>query len=324
MRELFRRQPKFTSPVDDDARASVPDDLWVKCPKCGELAYTKEHIRALRVCQRCNHHFRLSARERIELLGDSFVEWDAELRTADPLRFSSENESYPEKARKTVAKAGVNEAVISGLLSIEDHPTAVVVTDFAFMGASMGSVYGEKLARACERAIEQRLPLLTVSASGGARMQEGLFSLMQMAKTTTSLARLGEARLPHLSLLTDPCYGGVSASYATVADVVLAEPGALIGFAGPRVIEQITRQKLPSGFQTAEFLLRHGMLDLVVPRRDLATTLSALIALYADSRPTRRSRRRHADVTAAAHASAAEPAHEVETLTAHAGSHDDA
>jgi acetyl-CoA carboxylase carboxyl transferase subunit beta len=315
MRELFRRQPKFTSPVDDDARANVPDDLWVKCPKCGELAYTKEHIRALRVCQRCNHHFRLSARERIGMLGVEFVEWDAELRTADPLQFGSGSESYPDRARKAAAKAGVNEAIVSGLLTIEDHPTAVVVTDFAFMGASMGSVYGEKLTRACERAIEQRLPLLTISASGGARMQEGLFSLMQMAKTTTALARLGDARLPHLSLLTDPCYGGVSASYATVADVVLAEPGALIGFAGPRVIEQITRQKLPAGFQTAEFLLKHGLLDVVVPRRELATTLGSLIELYAGAHQTRRTRKQRAEALAA-------PARE--TVASHAGAHDGA
>ena len=327
MRELFRRQPKFTSQIDDDTRSNVPDDLWVKCPKCGELAYTKEHIRALRVCQRCTYHFWLAARARIELLGDEFVEWDAELRTADPLHFTSGNETYLEKARKTTLKTGVSEAAISGLLTIEGHATAVVVTDFAFMGASMGSVYGEKLARACERAIEERLPLLTVSASGGARMQEGLFSLMQMAKTTSALARLGEARLPHLSLLTDPCYGGVSASYATVADVVLAEPGALVGFAGPRVIEQITRQKLPAGFQTAEFLLRHGMLDMVVPRRELATTLASLIDLYAGARQTRRTRKQRAEAVAA---TAAEQAREVEVdaeakaLTAHAGSHDDA
>jgi acetyl-CoA carboxylase carboxyl transferase subunit beta len=183
------------------------------------------------------------------------------------------------------------------------------------MGASMGSVYGEKLTRACERAIEQRLPLLTVSASGGARMQEGLFSLMQMAKTTTALALLGDARLPHLSLLTDPCYGGVSASYATVADVVLAEPGALIGFAGPRVIEQITRQKLPAGFQTAEFLLKHGLLDMVVPRRELAATLGALIELYAGAHQTRRTRKQRAEALAA-------PARE--SVASHAGAHDGA
>jgi acetyl-CoA carboxylase carboxyl transferase subunit beta len=298
MRELFRRQPKFTPTTtgEDDARGQVPDDLWVKCPRCGELAYTREHLRELRVCQRCAYHFRLAAHERINLLTEAeFEEWDADVSAADPLGFSAGDESYPDKLRKTAARSGVREAVLSGRLSIEGRPIAVLITDFSFMGASMGSVYGEKLARACERAIAERLPLLTVSASGGARMQEGLFSLMQMAKTTAALSRLGDARLAHFSLLTDPCYGGVTASYATVADVVMAEPGALVGFAGPRVIEQVTRQKLPEGFQTAEFLLRHGMIDFVIHRRDLTTRLAALIDLYGAARPARRAGRRRAE-----------------------------
>jgi acetyl-CoA carboxylase carboxyl transferase subunit beta len=296
MRELFRRQPKFTplGVEDDDARQSVPDDLWVKCPTCGELTYHKEHYRSLRVCQRCGHHFRLSAHERIEMLADedSFAEWDADIATADPLGFAIDGESYLAKAESSARKANVSESLVSGSLRIDGRPVAIVVTDFGFMGASMGSVYGEKLARACERAVEDGMPLLTVSASGGARMQEGLFSLMQMAKTTAALTRLGNARLPHISLLTDPCYGGVTASYATVADVVLAEPGALIGFAGPRVIEQITRQKLPPGFQTAEFLLDHGLIDQVVPRGNLVATLETLLELYAGVRPSRRTTRR--------------------------------
>jgi acetyl-CoA carboxylase carboxyl transferase subunit beta len=299
MSKLFRRQPKFTPSTDDDSRAALPDDLWVKCPKCGELVYTKEHMRSLRVCQRCGHHFRLSAVERIEMLADdgSFAEWDAELTTADPLGFVVDAESYLSKAQKTATRSGVGEALISGSLKIDARPLAIVVTDFSFMGASMGSVYGEKLARACERAVEHNLPLLTVSASGGARMQEGLFSLMQMAKTTAALTRLGDARLPHIALLTDPCYGGVTASYATVADVILAEPEALIGFAGPRVIEQITRQKLPPGFQTAEFLLEHGMIDQVVPRHGLLQTITTLLDLFAGVRPGRRTRRKRAEAT---------------------------
>ncbi len=282
MRELFRRQPRFTASDDEDARTQVPDDLWVKCPKCGELAYTKEHLHAHRVCQRCGYHFRLAARERIALLADegSFVEWDTELATADPLGFSVDGESYAEKARKTTTKSGVAEAVVSGQIEIDGQPLAIVVTDFSFMGASMGSVYGEKLARAAERAVAGCTPLLTVSASGGARMQEGLFSLMQMAKTTAALTRLTEQRLPHIALLTDPCYGGVTASYATVADVIVAEPGALVGFAGPRVIEQTIRQKLPEGFQTAEFLLEHGLIDQVVPRAALTSTLALLMRIY--------------------------------------------
>jgi acetyl-CoA carboxylase carboxyl transferase subunit beta len=294
MRELFRRQPKFTPSGDDDLRSTLPDDLWVKCPKCGELTYHKEHVRACRVCVRCGHHFRLSAIERIDLLADenSFEEWDAGITTADPLGFVSNGETYLDKIRQTGRKSHVPEALISGQMRIDGRAVAVVVTDFSFLGASMGAVYGEKLARACERAVQERMPLLTISASGGARMQEGLFSLMQMAKTTAALSRLGDARLAHISLLTDPCYGGVTASYATVADVVLAEPGALIGFAGPRVIEQITRQKLPPGFQTAEFLMAHGMIDIVTPRQELPRTISSLLSLYALPAPPRRTTRR--------------------------------
>ena len=287
MREIFRRQPKFRPTAGgDDGRLQVPDDLWVKCPKCQELSYTKEHLRALRVCHRCGYHYRIPAIDRIAMLADedSFAEWDNELRTADPLGFRVADESYLDKAVSAASKAGIPEAVVSGLLTIGGRPIAVVVTDFAFMGASMGSVYGEKLTRACERAVEREIPLLTVSSSGGARMQEGLFSLLQMAKTTIALTRMGHNRLPHFSLLTDPCYGGVTASYATVADVVMAEPGARIGFAGPRVIEQVTRQKLPEGFQTAEFLLEHGLIDTVVPRGDLLTTLATLIDFYQNAR----------------------------------------
>jgi acetyl-CoA carboxylase carboxyl transferase subunit beta len=294
MRELFRRQPKFTP--SDDSRSELPDDLWVKCSRCGELAYTKEHTRTLRVCQRCSFHFRLSARERIEMLADegSFSEWDAGLVAADPLGFVADGESYADRAVASARRSGVAEALVSGQMRIDGRPVAVVITDFGFMGASMGSVYGEKIVRACERAIEEGTGLLTISASGGARMQEGLFSLMQMAKTTAALTRLGDARLPHIALLTDPCYGGVTASYATVADVILAEPGAMIGFAGPRVIEQITRQKLPQGFQTAEFLLEHGMIDQVVPRGSLVTVLATLLDLYSGVRRPRRARPRGA------------------------------
>lgn len=282
MREIFRRQPRFTASDDEDARSQVPDDLWVKCPRCGELAYTKEHLQTHRVCQRCGYHFRLGARERIALLADdgSFVEWDTDLATDDPLGFVVDGESYADKARKTTAKSGLAEAVVSGQVEIDGQPLALVVTDFSFMGASMGSVYGEKLARAAERAVAGCTPLLTVSASGGARMQEGLFSLMQMAKTTAALTRLTEQRLPHIALLTDPCYGGVTASYATVADIIVAEPGALVGFAGPRVIEQTIRQKLPEGFQTAEFLLEHGLIDRVVPRSALKSTIGLLMKIY--------------------------------------------
>lgn len=300
MRELFRRQPRFRQPTDD-ARLQAPADLWVKCPRCEELLYAKEHQRALQVCERCGYHTRLTAYERIELLADdgSFEEWDAELRTSDPLGFSVGSQSYLQKADETVAKTGLGEAVVSGELTIDGRPLALIATDFSFFGASMGSVYGEKLARLAERAADEQLPVLTISSSGGARMQEGLFSLLQMAKTTSALAQLGAARLPHLSLLTDPCYGGVTASYATVADVVMAEPGARIGFSGPRVIEQVTRQKLPEGFQTAEFLMEHGHLDMVVPRAQLRDRIAVLLDVYAAGRRAPRpARKRRAQAAA--------------------------
>jgi acetyl-CoA carboxylase carboxyl transferase subunit beta len=284
MRGFFHRGGKFQPLPSDDERPDyqVPGDLWVKCPKCKELIYTKELQHNDRVCPKCGYHFRLRARERIASLIDegSFAEWDAGVQPEDPLHFADGSGPYDRKLRSTQEKSGEAEALVSGRATIDGRPVVLAVCDFEFLGASMGSVFGEKLARAAERCCESGTPLLTVNASGGARMHEGLFSLMQMAKTVSALARLGRARVPHLSLLTDPCYGGVTASYATVADVVMAEPGALIGFAGPRVIEQITKQKLPEGFQTAEFLLAHGMIDLIVERPALRSTLVCLLDHY--------------------------------------------
>ncbi|MFL5760893.1 MAG: acetyl-CoA carboxylase, carboxyltransferase subunit beta [Thermomicrobiales bacterium] len=285
MRGFFHRQGKFQPILLDDERPDqqIPEDLWVKCPKCGELIYSKELHDNLRVCPKCTYHMRLRARERIVTLVDldTFDEWDAGLRPEDPLQFADGSGTYPDKLRRTQKKSGEPEALVTGQAMIDGQPFALAVCDFDFLGASMGSVFGEKFARAAERCAALGIPLLSVNASGGARMHEGIFSLMQMAKTVTSLSRLGEARVPHLSLLTDPCYGGVTASYATVADIVMAEPGALIGFAGPRVIEQITKQKLPDGFQTAEFLLERGMIDLIVERTVLRSTVSTLIGHYA-------------------------------------------
>jgi acetyl-CoA carboxylase carboxyl transferase subunit beta len=283
MRNFFQRQGKFRPRSDDDRGDQIiPEDLWVKCPKCGELIYSKELDRSARVCPKCGHHFRLRARQRIHLLVDpgTFEEWDTGLRPEDPLAFVDGQGPYPDKIAKTQAKTGEVEALITGLCRVEGRPLALVVADFDFLGASMGSVWGEKLTRAVERAHDSHWPVMTINASGGARMHEGLLSLMQMAKTVSAFHRLGEARLPHFSLLVDPCYGGVTASYATVADVVMAEPGALIGFAGQRVIEQITKQKLPEGFQTAEFLLDHGMIDFIVERQQLRPQVRALIDLY--------------------------------------------
>ena len=284
MRSFFHRSGKFQPlQLDDDERAeSIPDGLWVKCPRCTELIYSRELENTCWICPKCDYHNRLTARQRIAVLADpeSFDEWDTGLRTSNPLGFAEPSGSYDSKIAKTIAKVGEQEALVTGRLTIGGHALAVAICDFGFLGASMGSVFGEKLARVAERAHEERLPVLTVNASGGARMHEGLFSLMQMAKTIASLRPLGEARLPHISLLTDPCYGGVSASYAMVADVILAEPGALIGFAGPRVIEQVIKQKLPEGFQTAEFLLQHGMIDGIVNRAELTAELARLLGHY--------------------------------------------
>ncbi len=286
MRDFFQRRGKFRPEAADDERTDpqILEDLWIKCPKCAELIYSRELERNDQVCPKCFYHFRLRARERIAQLADSgsFVEWDAAVRPQDPLAFTDSAGPYDRKLEQTQGKSGEAEALIVGGATIDDMPVALAVSDFEFLGASMGSVYGEKLVRAIERAEQRQVPLLTVSSSGGARMHEGLFSLMQMAKTVAALARLGRAVVPHISLLADPCYGGVTASYATIADVVLAEPGALIGFAGPRVIEQITRQKLPDGFQTAEFLLEHGMIDAIVPRAELPATLATLLRHYSE------------------------------------------
>lgn len=260
-------------------------ETWVRCAQCRELLYVREFEKALKVCPKCGHHARLTARERIAQLADeeTFVEYDAGLRSTDPLGFVSDGKCYRDRLAEAEAATGLAEAVVSGLARIDGHEVALAVCDMAFLAGSMGVVVGEKVARSAERALEWRIPLVVVAASGGARMHEGLFSLMQMAKTTTAVARLGEARLPYLAILTDPTLAGVTASFATQADVVIAEPGAYIGFAGARVIEQVTRQKLPAHLNTAEFRQAHGFVDLVVPRRDLRPTVSRLLTLYGEA-----------------------------------------
>jgi acetyl-CoA carboxylase carboxyl transferase subunit beta len=290
LQDIFRRRRYFSLGQDKrpDAREQgapnreFPDDLWTKCPKCNELLYTRELENNLKVCQKCGYHFRLSSEERIDFLQDedTFVREGPDIAPVDAIGFVSLEQKYSTKLAETQKKTGLTDAVVYGTLRVEDVPAVVFVTDFRFFGGSMGSVYGQGLVEAVELAIDRKVGLLSVSASGGARMQEGIFSLMQMAKTTAALRELAEARLPHISLLTDPCTGGVTASYATSADVVMAEPGALIGFAGPRVIEQTIKQKLPPDFQTAEFLLKHGMVDMVTPRRELRTTASRLLRMY--------------------------------------------
>lgn len=280
MKELFRRTGKSFS-SNQNRTDAIPDDIWVKCPSCGEIIYQKQLNENLKVCPKCGYHMRLTAREWLGILDvGSFEEHDPHLWPEDPLNFVSAQGSYAEKLKETQQRTGLIDSVISGLGAIQNIPFSLAVCDFEFMGASMGSVYGEKMARAAERAAHLRIPLITINRSGGARMQEGVISLMQMAKISMALTRLTAVRQPHISLMVDPCYGGVTASYASVADIIIAEPGANIGFAGKRVIEQTIRQKLPSEFQTAEFMLEHGLIDMVVPRTELRALLGRLLQFY--------------------------------------------
>ncbi len=265
-----------------EKKVRVPEGLWSKCGNCNEIIYNKELERNLSVCPKCNYHFRISAADRIALVTDegSFVELDAGIAPADPLGFR-DSKPYPERIAEARKKAETAEAVVCGEATIEGIPVILAVFEFNFMGGSMGSVVGEKITRAIERAIARRTGVVIFSSSGGARMQEGIFSLVQMAKTSAALARLSAAGLPYVSVLTDPTTGGVTASFAMLGDVILAEPRALIGFAGPRVIEQTIRQKLPEGFQRSEYLLEHGIIDLIVERKQLKETLATLLRLLA-------------------------------------------
>ena len=268
------------------SKVIIAEGLWIKCDSCKEIIYRAEVERGGRVCPKCHYPFRISARERIGQLVDagSFEERETGLATTDPLSFK-DTKKYRERVRAATQKTSTDEAVICGIASIGGQPAVLAAFEFGFLGGSMGSVVGEKLARAIELAIDKHLPVIIVSASGGARMQEGILSLMQMAKTSAALERLAAAKLPYISLLTDPTTGGVTASFAMLGDVILAEPRALIGFAGPRVIAETIRQPLPEGFQRSEFLLSHGQLDLIVERRDLKDTLRRILAFFADQPP---------------------------------------
>jgi len=255
-------------------KLDIPGNLWVKCFKCAETLYNKDLENNLKVCPKCGYHFKLSSKERIAMLLDeaSFSPYDYEMRSKDFLHFV-DSLPYSQRLKDYEQKSGLLEAITTGEGTIAGKHAVACVMDFSFMGGSMGSVVGEKITRAVEKAIGLRLPVIIVSTSGGARMQEGIMSLMQMAKTSGALARLSDEKLPFISILSDPTTGGVSASYAMLGDINLAEPGALVGFAGQRVIEQTIRQKLPPGFQRAEFLKDHGMVDIVVERKDLRDTL---------------------------------------------------
>jgi acetyl-CoA carboxylase carboxyl transferase subunit beta len=280
MKEFFRRTPKHFTPAERDNGQQIPDNMWAKCPACGELIYTKQLNDNLKVCK-CGHHMRLTAREWLGLLDpDSFVEEDGDLAPLDPLGFVSAKDVYTQKLRENQERTGLNDALLSGHATIGGYAIQIAVSEFAFIGGSMGSVFGERFARAAERATERGIALLTITATGGARQHEGVLSLLQMAKANMALTRLAAAGQPHIALLVDPCYAGIMASYASVADIILAEPGARIGFAGQRVIEQTIRQKLPANFQTAEFMLEHGMIDMVVARAELRSTLTRLLRLY--------------------------------------------
>jgi acetyl-CoA carboxylase carboxyl transferase subunit beta len=270
------RKTKTPKPIRADRpRSTVPEGLWVKCDSCKEIIYSRDLDRNLRVCPRCDHHFRIDAPARIALLLDDAEprELFAGIAPVDPLGFR-DSKRYRDRLRSAQQAAGAKDAVVVVAGRLDGIPVILAVMEYRFMGGSMGSVVGEKITRAIERAIEKELPLVVVSASGGARMQEGVLSLMQMAKISAALSRLRAARLPYLSVLTDPTTGGVTASFAMLGDLNIAEPGALICFAGPRVIEQTIRQSLPEGFQRSEFLLDHGFLDLVVPRAALKETLA--------------------------------------------------
>jgi acetyl-CoA carboxylase carboxyl transferase subunit beta len=256
------------------------DQLWVKCNSCNEIIYRKVIERNFQVCPKCNYHFQIPARRRIECIADpgTFVEYDMNLVSADPLEFK-DSKRYPSRVKESQEKTGQKDAIICGEVRIKGQPAMVGIFEFNFMGGSLGSVVGEKITRLIEQAIERKIGVVIFCASGGARMQEGILSLMQMAKTSAALAKLHEARIPYISVLTDPTTGGVSASIGMLGDVIIAEPKAMIGFAGPRVIRDTIRAELPEGFQRAEYLLQHGMVDLIVERKDLPQTLASLLGL---------------------------------------------
>jgi|SRR5579863_2419414 len=275
----FKKARKPIEPSPEKA-SRVPEGLWVKCPSCGHVIYSKEFQASLHVCPKCAHHFRLSATDRLRMLFDkgAWTEIDSSLRSLDPLEFTG-TKPYNAQLEAAIASTGLNDAIIVGTGTLDGVPVVIGAMEYAFIAGSMGVVVGERITRAVERGLADRSPVIVVSCSGGARMMEGALSLMQMAKISAALARLDRAGVPYISVLTDPTTGGVTASYAMLGDLNLAEPKALIGFAGPRVIEETIRQKLPEGFQRSEFLLEKGFLDAVVDRRALKGTLARALRI---------------------------------------------
>jgi acetyl-CoA carboxylase carboxyl transferase subunit beta len=275
----FRKEKKPKEAVEK--QTAIPEGLWVKCDDCKEIVYKKEVEANYNVCPKCGYHFRLDARQRFELLFDDnkFKEFAMDIRSGDPLEFR-DTKRYRDRLRVYEQRVGKGDAVLCAEGKLDGLSVVICAMEYAFMGGSMGSVVGEKITLAIERAIEKKEPIIIVSCSGGARMQEGILSLMQMAKVSAALARLAEAKLPFISVLTDPTTGGVTASYAMLGDVNIAEPKALIAFAGPRVIEQTIRQTLPEGFQRSEFLVEHGMVDLITPRSEMKPTIARFLKFF--------------------------------------------
>ncbi len=278
---VWFRKKQAVAVSTEKKNVQVPAGVWSKCKNCQEIIYAKEIERNLNVCPKCDYHFRIGARERIAQILDegSFSEMDATMRSVDFLDFK-DSKRYKERIKAAVKKAGDGDAVICGEGNLEGIPVVVAVFDFSFMGGSMGAVVGEKITRAIEKGLETNAPVLIFSSSGGARMQESILSLMQMAKTSAALAKLKAAGIPYISVLTDPTTGGVTASFAMLGDLNIAEPRALIGFAGPRVIEQTIRQTLPEGFQRSEYLLEHGMIDMIVQRKEMKQKLAQILRVF--------------------------------------------
>ena len=276
----FRKEKKVQQSFEDK-RLKIPEGLWMRCKSCKEIIYTKEIERNYDICPKCDYHFPIPVKKRLQQLYDlgEYEEFDSRINPADPLKFR-DRKKYKDRLKEYREKTGMPDALISSQGKVGDHFVTICAMDFRFMGGSMGSVVGEKISRGVEKAIQGQTPFITISASGGARMQEGMISLMQMAKTSAALTRLAESKLPYISILTDPTTGGVTASFAMLGDVIIAEPKALIGFAGPRVIEQTIGQQLPEGFQTAEFLLEHGMIDIICNRREMKQVLIRLFDFF--------------------------------------------
>jgi acetyl-CoA carboxylase carboxyl transferase subunit beta len=289
IKDLFKTKPKyitvksdhdFAGRVETVEKKEIPDGLWIKCNRCGQITYNKDLEKNLKVCPKCDFHFRVNSKERLDLLVDkgSFQEMDTNLKTVNILEFPD----YENKLKKAQKTTDLSEGVITGEGKINGITVALAIMDFGFMGGSMGSVVGEKITRAAELALTRKLPLIVVCTSGGARMQEGIHSLMQMAKTSQVLNKLAEAGCVYISLLTDPTTAGVFASFATLGDVIIAEPDATIGFTGARVIQQTIRQTLPPGFQTSQFVLEHGIIDMIVSRKELKSTVTQLLKFHVD------------------------------------------